>query len=178
MADVYGFGGIHLPASWLAALAQSELRLWLYGFRPLYGAARALHLLGMAGFLGSILVVDLKLLGLFPQASIGPARSPLLVVMHVCFVTAVVTGIGLFLYDPIGAGLHTMFLPKLLLIVTGLINAHGVRRLKAARGAPLLTTVFAAVSLAIWIAVIGCATWNHVERPVTKAELRRMEMRE
>jgi hypothetical protein len=178
MADVYGFGGIHLPASWLAALAQSELRLLLYGFRPFYGAARALHLLGTAGFLGSLFVVELKLLGFFPQASIGPARSPLLAVMHVSFVLAVLTGIGLFLYDPIGAGLHTMFLPKLLLIVIGLIHAHWLRRLRAVRGDRLLAPAFAALSLAIWITVIGCATWNHVERPVTKAELRRMETRD
>src|SRR4051794_40581315 len=105
MADVYGFGGIHLPASWLAALAQSELRLWLYGFRPFYGAARALHLLGMAGFVGSVFLVDLKTLGLFPQASIGPARSRILVLMHVSFGLAVAAGAGLFLYDPIGTGL-------------------------------------------------------------------------
>jgi hypothetical protein len=177
MADVYGFGGIHLPTSWLAALAQSEPRLWLYGFRPFYGAARALHLLGMAGFVGSVFLVDLKLLGLFPQASIGPARSPLLALMHVSFGITVLTGAGLFLYDPIGTGLHTMFLPKLLLIVIGLLHAHGVRRLRAMRGGRVLTPALAAVSLVIWTAVIGCATWNHVERPVTKAELRRLETR-
>jgi hypothetical protein len=178
MADVYGFGGIHLPASWLASLAETELRLWLYGFRPFYGAARALHLLGMAGFVGSVFLVDLKLLGLFPQASIGPARSPILVLMHVSFALALASGVGLFLYDPIGTGLHTMFLPKLLLIVFGLLYAHGVRRLPVTRGRPGLKPAFAAVSLTIWIAVLGCATWNHVERPVTKAELRRLETRQ
>ena len=177
MADVYGFGGIHLPAPWLAALAQSELRLWLYGFRPFYGAARALHLLGMAGFVGSVFLVDLKLLGLFPQAAIGPARSPLLALMHVSFGLAVLTGAGLFLYDPIGTGLHTMLLPKLLLIVLGLAHAHGLRRLQIARRARALTPALAALSLAIWTAVIGCATWNHVERPVSTAALRRMETR-
>ena len=76
MTDVYGFGGIHLPVNWLAALAQSDVRLWLYAYRPFYGAARALHLLGMAGFFGLVALVDIKLLGFFPQAAIGPARPP------------------------------------------------------------------------------------------------------
>ena len=177
MPDVYGFGGIHLPASWLAALAQSDIRLWLYGFRPFYGAARALHLLGMAGFLGSVFLVDLKLLGLFPRASIGPARSPVLALMHVSLGLTIATGIGLFLYDPIGTGLHTMFLPKLLLLLIGLLHAHGLRRLPISRERHGLRASLAAASLGIWIAVIGCATWNHVERPVTTAELRRLETR-
>ena len=98
--------------------------------------------------------------------------------MHACFGLAVASGIALFLYDPIGAGLHTMFLPKLLLVVLGLMHAHGLRRVRGGRRAAVIRPVFAALSLTIWIAVLGCATWNHVERPVTKAELRRLEHRD
>ena len=49
MGDIYGFGAITLPVSWLAALATSDLRLALFGLRVLYGVTRFLHLVGVAG---------------------------------------------------------------------------------------------------------------------------------
>jgi len=48
--------------------------------------------------------------------------------MNAAFALTVLTGVALFLYDPIGTGLHTMFLPKLVLIALGLVHAYGVER--------------------------------------------------
>jgi hypothetical protein len=177
MQDVYGGFGLHLPTAWLAMLAQSDLRHMIYGVRPLYGALRFLHLLGTAGFVGAILLADIKLLGFFPNASLQPMRIPMLTVMHVAFGVTIVTGLTLFLYDPIGIGLHTMFVPKLLLVVLGLGHAHGVRRLSAARTLPLLKHGLPAISLTIWTLVIACSTWNHVERPFNPGAIQRLEMR-
>ena len=168
MNDIYGFGGVTLPVGWLAALATSDLRLSLYGTRLLYGLTRFLHLIGVGGFVGSIMLVELRMLGLWPDTSLKAMRGPLVWVMHVCFVLAIATGVLLFIYDPLGSGLHTMFVPKLALITLGLLIAHGGGRL--ARYSLRLRRVSAGVTLSIWIAVIGASTWNHVERPVNVRE--------
>ena len=169
MQSIYGTDIITLPVSWLTWLATSDLRLAIYGLRPLYGIARFLHLLGVMGFVGSVMLVDLRLLGLWPEASLAPMRGPLIGVMHGAWLLAILTGILLFIYDPIGTGTHSMFLPKLLLIVFGLAYAHGIRGIGVIRRVLALRRGAAALSLAIWLAVVGASTWNHVERPVNRA---------
>lgn len=176
MPDVYGSGGIHLPIGMLVALADNPLRLWVYGFRPLYGVTRFLHLLGMAGFLGMILLLEVKRLGFFATASIQAARLPIVALMNLAFGLTVLSGLALFLYDPIGVGLHTMFLPKLLLIVAGLIHAYAIEPMPALRSA-LARRGTATLALALWVLVIGCSTWNAVERPLNPADVHRLDPR-
>jgi hypothetical protein len=166
MHGVYSESWLMLPPAWLAWLATSEARLWLYDMRPLYGLLRFVHLAGTAGFVGTIVLMDVRLLGFFPEASLQAMRRPLVSVLHVSFLALVVSGVLLFLRDPLGVGLHSMFLPKLLLIVFGLIHAHGLRRVKPARRIGLLRRLAAGSSLAVWLMVIGASTWNHVERPI------------
>ena len=167
MEGSYGHGGPMLPLAWLTWLATSEARMWVYGLRPLYGALRFLHLVGAAGFVGALMLVELRLLGLWRDASLEPMRPALVGLMHWSFGLVVLTGAALFLYDPLRNGLHSMFLPKLLLIALGLLYAHGLRRLRVARDWRPLRRVAAGASLAVWLAVVGASTWNHVERPVS-----------
>lgn len=156
-----------LPLPWLTWLATSDLRLTVYAMRGLYGVVRFLHLVSMASFVGMVVILDLRGLGLFPPAALDAARPRLVRVLAVSFWIAIGTGMGLFLRDPIGVGLHTMFLPKLMLIVFGYGFSRWIRprlRLNGARQAS------AAVSLSIWLLVVGASTWNHVERPVRLGE--------
>ena len=175
--EVYGGGIFHLPAALLVALATTDLRLWMYGQRVLYGVLRFLHLLGMAGFLGMILLLEVKRLGFFPAASFQSARLPIVALMNVAFAVTVLSGIALFIHDPIGVGLHTMFLPKLLLIVIGLFHATYVERLPAMQR-PGRRRGAAVVALSVWVMVIGCSTWNAVERPLNPADVHRIDPRQ
>lgn len=176
MPDVYGSGWIHLPAGLLTWLATTDLRLWVYGLRPVYGLTRFLHLFGMAGFLGLLLLLEVMRLGVFPGASLQPVRRPVLSLMNAMFALTVATGILLFLYDPIGAGLHTMFLPKLILVALGVVHAWYIERLKPMQ-LPPWRRLSAAAALAIWVLVIGCSTWNAVERPLNPADVHRADPR-
>src|SRR5215469_7175443 len=133
MPDVYGSGWVHLPVGLLTWLATTDLRLWVYGLRSIYGLTRFLHLFGMAGFLGLLLLLEVMRLGVFPGASLQPVRRPVIMLMNMTFVLTVATGILLFLYDPIGAGLHTMFLPKMILVTLGVVHAWYLERLKPMR---------------------------------------------
>jgi hypothetical protein len=162
MDGIYGSGTITLPLSWLTALATSDARMAVFGLRGLYGVVRCLHLIAMAGFVGMVVMLDLRGLGLFPRTALDPVRARLGLVLRCCFWTTIATGIGLLVYDPLGVGLHTMFLPKLLLVTFGYLLSR-VRRFGVLRRVPVLT---ASVSLAVWLLVIGASTWNHVERPV------------
>ena len=154
-----------LPLSWLTAIATSDVRLAVYAMRGLYGVTRFLHLVGMASFVGMVVILDLRGLGLFPPASLDPVRKRLVAVLTVSFWLTNGTGVALFLRDPRGVGLHTMFLPKLLLVGAGYAYAQGGRRLAFMRRGRL-RRAGAAASLGIWLLVIGASTWNHVERPV------------
>ena len=66
-----------------------------------------------------------KRMCMWPDASLAGMRGPLVSMLHASFGLTVVTGVMLFIYDPLGVGLHTMFLPKLVLITLGLALAHG-----------------------------------------------------
>jgi len=176
MPDVYGHAWPHLPVELLVWLATSPLRLWVYGIRPVYGVLRFLHLLGMAGFLGMLLLIEVKRLGFFPAASIQAARLPVVTLMNAAFALTLAAGLALFLYDPIGAGLHTLFLPKLALILLGLLHAYRVERASFMRR-PAMRRASAALALALWGSVIGASTWNAVERPLNPAAVYRADPR-
>ena len=160
MNDLYGNGLPTLPLAWLTALATSDLRLAVYGLRALYGVVRYLHLIGMAVFVGMVVMLDLRGLGLFTAEMLAPLRPRLGAVLSGAFWITIATGVALFLYNPLGIGLHSMFLPKLLLVALGYAHAKTTRYLPGSRGA------HAIASLALWLLVIGASTWNHVERPV------------
>ena len=159
MEDLYGTHAITLPLAWLTALAGSELRVAVYGMRVLHGAVRFLHLLAMAGFFGAVVLLELRRMGLLPEPAFTPARLQIGRVIVICFWTTVASGVALFLYDPLGIGLHSMFLPKLGLVTLG----YALARLRPR--APMSRRAMAAASLGIWVAVLGASTWNHVERP-------------
>jgi hypothetical protein len=159
--NIYGYDVPHLPVALLGWLATGELRMWMYGNDTIHGLLRLAHLIGAGGFLGTVLVVNLKQIGCYKQAQLAQMRRPLLEVLEVSFWATVTSGTALFLYDPIGIGLHTMFLPKLVLTVLGFALAKWPTR---SRPRPVMRPAFAGSSMAIWLLVMGCSTWNQVER--------------
>jgi hypothetical protein len=168
MTSAYGVGW-HLPLSWLAWLATTDLRLWIYDQRALYGAMRFLHLVGVAGFAGGVAAMELRRLNGLAATAVTPVRQPLTLLAHVSFSVALLTGLWLFLRDPLGMGLHTMFLPKLALICVAAVYAHAVRQAGVVRRVATVRRASAIVSGVLWISVVGLSTWNHIERPVNIA---------
>ena len=165
MEQLYGPYSVTLPVPWLAWLAATPLRLAVYGQRELFGVVRFGHLLGMAGFFGAVLLLELRRLGVLPADAFAHGRAEIGRVVTVAFWATVATGVALFLYNPLGSGLHSMFLPKLALMTLGYVLAKGHRRMLA--WAP--RRALAVVSVAVWVAVLGASTWNHIERPARPA---------
>jgi hypothetical protein len=82
------------------------------------------------------------------------------------FAAAVVTGLALFFYDPIGVGSHGYFVPKLVFLALGLANAAIFHRtgyvaaLAAQSRMPTSARIAGALSLATWVIVMACASLN------------------
>ena len=176
MPGVYSDHAVTLPTAWLVWLATSSARLTVYRMQGLHEPLRLLHLLSTAAFFGGILLLDLRLLGVLGREIAVDALSRLVLpVVHLGFGLLLLSGLWLFLYDPIQTGSHTWFVPKLLLIVAGLGNAalFGQPRTRGLRaiGSGALTRharLAGALSILIWGGVVACATANQEERPMVR----------
>jgi len=138
---------------------------WLQGSGTAYLFVNATHVLGIALLLGSILVLDLKLLGGLrgvPLAVIGPLNAR---VAAWGVGLALATGVWLFTVQPREYLGNPAFLIKLGLIALALANV-GVQHAnpayaRALAGAPVSAGVraSAAASVLLWLAVLVAGRW-------------------
>ncbi|WP_210266133.1 hypothetical protein [Bradyrhizobium australiense] len=153
----------HQPAaSVFLALQESALGHAMRSSPALYPAVEILHIIGFVILVGSILALDLRLLGLGRTIAIQPMAQLLLPVSRFGFVLAISMGFLLFSADASHVVKNPAFQIKLLLIAAALINiviAHAVpwRHVgrwgdKASGGAKAT----ALLSILLWLAVV-CA---------------------
>lgn len=176
MQGVYSDWGLVLPSDWLVWIATSSVRLAVYRMQGWHGPLRVMHIAGTATFFGAILLLDLRLLGVLGRdVALDALARLVLPVTHWSFAATVVSGALLFLYDPIQAGSHSWFLPKLLLLGAAVANAGlfsvprrmGLRRIGGG-GLTRHARIAGALSLLLWTGVIVSATANHEERPLVR----------
>ena len=148
---------------WFEWLQHTQVGMAIASSSPLRASVEIVHLLGMAATVGSIIVVDLRLLGL------GMRRNP---VRRVLEDLTTVTWVGLGVSLPSGGLLLTsgavdyyhnlLFWTKMALLVTALI-IHTTLYRKAVRNpralAPLWTKLLACLSLALWLSVGLAGKW-------------------
>lgn len=163
MHDGHVLAFLRIPFNVLVAL---DSRAFHYALQPYHYLVRLVHVLSMAAFFGGIALLDLRLLGwrsTIPLRSYAPHVLPWL---YVTFGVAVVTGVTLFLYDPVAVGSHAYFTPKLILIGLGALNAVLYHRsgylvaLATETRLPRSAAVAGAFSLAVWTAVVVCGSLN------------------
>lgn len=159
-----------IPTTVLVALDWRPLH---FAFQPYHYLIRLVHIVSMAVFFGGIVILDLRLCGLRRIASLRAFADQILPWVYMTFALAALSGTALFLYDPVHVGSHAYFGPKLLLILIGTANAYLFGRtgyLASLQGhspdqdLPLFVRLAGALSLAIWIGVMVCASLN-VEAP-------------
>ncbi len=159
----HAFAFLLLPNQLLVAL---DSRAFHYALQRYHYLVRIAHVLSMAAFFGGIALLDLRLLGWRSSIALRAYAEHVLPWLYVTFGIALVSGVVLFLYDPVAVGSHAYFTPKLILIALGILNAlfyHRTRyvaALAAERRLPRDAMVAGAVSLAIWTAVVICASLN------------------
>lgn len=128
-----------------------------------YPIVNLLHLLGVATLFGSILLVDLRLLGFWSAIPFANLISPGRRVAQVGFVLAAVTGVGLLATQATEYEGNLYLLIKFPAIGLGLLNVAVVTRLAAWRsiGQRTLTggerhqlALMGGVSLACWLTAL------------------------
>lgn len=171
------YSDFHVEAfdRFLVWLSTSDLRMLLYPLDDLHPLFRFLHVAAAGILLGSILIMDLRLMGVARQVNARSLAALILPWAIGSGVTALASGLLLFLFDPIATGVHTFFLPKMGLLVFGLINALAFHRFTSlgaveAETRPLAARWAGGLSIAIWIGVFLAASLNASERvPTTRS---------
>ncbi|GAC1452459.1 MAG: hypothetical protein PVS2B3_05900 [Steroidobacteraceae bacterium] len=126
------------------------------------------HVLALTLVIGSIAVVDLRLIGLTSRdRSVAQTTAAVLPVTWSAFTCAAITGGLLFASNATTYGHNGYFQIKMALIGLAGVNM-GIFHLFLSRGAetwqtpaatPLRARVVGAVSLCLWIAIVACGRW-------------------
>ena len=161
MADPSVFDPIRVPVAVLVAL---DWRPYHFALQPYHYLVRTAHLVSMAAFFGGIGLLDLRLMGWRGTVPLRAFAEHVLPWLWATFGVAAITGIALFLYDPVHVGAHAYWAPKLLAVAMGLANAAvfhrtGTIAALAVEGAtPVSARAAGAISLACWTAAVVFAS--------------------
>ena len=150
--------------SWLEASALAEflrgLGIWTYGLLNLA------HILGIGSLFGAVLVLDLRMIGVWPSIPATSLIRPTVPVAAIGFLLAASSGLMMLTFNATEYLGNPFFYTKFPVIVAALINIAIIQRLgawqRAAAGQSLESgdrrtlAVFGSVSLLLWAAVITC----------------------
>ena len=168
MADPSIFDPIRIPTEALIAL---DWRPYHFALQPYHYLVRAVHILSMALFFGGVGLFDLHLLGWLRTVPTKPFAERALPWVYFTFALTAVTGVALFLYDPLHAGSRAYWTPKLIAITLGLANATLFNRnayvtAVAREGQmPISVRVAAMLSVLLWSAALVFACLNTEAMP-------------
>jgi hypothetical protein len=147
---------------WLKSLEDSGLATTIRNSAYLFPSLEAAHVIGLGLMLGTITVVDLRLLGLASRArSAERVSSEVLVWTWAAFAVAALTGVAMFTTNARVYAHNAAFLVKLCLLAAAGINMLTFHLTAARtmdrwdhRAAPPIGKAAAALSLALWVAVV------------------------
>lgn len=139
----------------------------------MFGALETLHFVGLCLLMGAMLIVDLRLLGLFRQAPLGKA----LAFTHLAAVGLAinaVTGLGFFVSEPDKYWTNPAFRLKVVLVCIALLNVlwfeFSTRRKVAGMAPDAHTTatmkLTGALSLALWFLILIVGRMMPIWEPV------------
>lgn len=137
-----------------AALEATALATHLRGSRWTYPLVNAGHILGIALLVGSVVPLDLRLLGLWGSVAREAAEHLLVPVAAVGLAVAATTGVLLFLVQARDYAVLGLFQAKLALIAFATLNALAAVALRRRGGSERLMAGLAAVSLLCWPAAL------------------------
>ena len=156
------------PHTFFAWLEQTPFATVVRENGVLFPWIESVHVLAVTFVVGSISVVDLRLLGLASRArEVRSLLSEVLPFTWTAFGIALLTGASLFASDAVEYSENPPFRLKLLLmglaalnmLVFHLITSRGLRTWNASQYPPLPARMAGAVSLLLWISIVTCGRW-------------------
>jgi Family of unknown function (DUF6644) len=129
-----------------------------------FAVIESIHLLGLSVIGGSVLVVDLRLLGLgLRHQRIRDLARDAQPWLNGSLAVMLLTGVGLFLSEPTKCYYSSPFWFKMTSLLLAITFAFTVRRkvifAEEGRVSPLACTIVGLVSLALWLGVAGGGRW-------------------
>lgn len=150
----------------LAWIQASPVGVFMRGSGPwAYAIVNVIHVFGITTFFGSILILDLHLIGLWRRTSLAATSRVTVPVAKVGFATAAASGLFLLSSNAMTYAGNPFFMTKFPAIALGLLNVWAIGRLpgwkaRAERdlsaGEERQLALFGAMSLACWATAITC----------------------
>ncbi len=128
----------------------------------------SVHVLCITLVVGSIGVVDLRLLGLASRnRAVSRLTADVLPVTWTAFIFAAITGLLLFTSNAVKYSHNTFFEAKMALLILAFLNmlvfhlvtSRGIERWDEAPNVPGPVRLAGGVSLGLWIVIIVCGRW-------------------
>lgn len=147
-----------------AGLQQSSLATSIRENTVLFPGIESLHVLAVSFLVGSVAIVDLRLLGVRSfTLSIRELMAAILPLTWLAFAAAVVTGTLLFLSNALEYSQNAAFRWKLLILILAGLNAalfhsftcRGLNRWGRALRTPLSVRAAGIVSLLCWVGIVA-----------------------
>lgn len=129
--------------------------------RHLYPLLKTAHIIGLATLFGSIVALDLRLLGFFRSVPALPLARTLPFVATGGLVIALATGVLLFSLDPDDYLANPVFRAKMIIVVLGVIHTVAINfmaewkaLMRDGTGIGVRLRLAAALSLVLWTSAI------------------------
>jgi hypothetical protein len=148
----------------MGAIEMSALGMAMRQSLWLYPIVEIVHLTGIALLVGSIAMLDLRLLGLSRSVPVRRLASHILPWTAASFALIVPSGLAMFVAHAGDFIASPVFVLKVCLILAGGVNAavfhagifRGVAEWDVNRAPPAAARAAAALSLLLWVSVIAC----------------------
>ena len=152
----------------VTSIESSALGEWMRMSLTAMPIVEAIHVMAVAVVFGSILIVDLRLLG-YPgtQGSVQLVSTEMLRFTWAAFIVAAITGVMMFAANASTYYVNTPFRWKMLMLVAGGVNMAVFQSITARTSAawdknaamPLAARFAGAASILIWTSVIFLGRW-------------------
>lgn len=149
---------------WLDRVGDSQLGAAMRGDLWLYPMVEVVHIIGFAVLIGSVVMFDLRVLGLSKNIAVTDLARHLLTWSVAALLLIVPAGLMMFSAHPHDFASNDLFILKLCLIATAGLNAvlfhvgvyRSVNQWNTAVDAPGIAKCQALLSIALWLTVVMC----------------------
>ena len=150
-------------AEWTAALEATDVAIALRNSVWSYPLINAAHIFGVALLIGSVVPLDLRVLGVWGSVPLAPLWAVLTRSAGIGLVIAIIFGTLLFITRATEYATSNLFIAKMILVLLGTANTLTLRMPTQAQESQIASTrvkpparlrVAAGISLATWVSAL------------------------
>lgn len=124
-----------------------------------YPILETLHIIGLATMFGSLLIIELCLLGVIRGVEVDGLARQVLPWSLLAFLLVAGSGLGMFFTRVAELIANPVFLIKMLLVMTAGLNAAWLHSRGPLGVSSMQTRIQAVLSISIWLTVLVCGRW-------------------